>query len=320
MVHQLKGSKRGIKTVLELLRSPDDALTLSVIGSPAISATGELYDFTVDDYAVYSNFKASEKFNVTFQIRTGDNFNEEQCIASSSNYGFYLGINQRGCLVLRLGRQLSGSRVWQEVNGEVTFYSDRVLFTDTNYFITLSFDGNEYAIKVSTDGNKYTYYIAVDSSIPLDIIGGYIYIGVDRSTSGVKQPFGGSIYLAPFTVSSDNVILTQWFETLPVGEEDTFTVESDLNIGLIGAGFFTEFAKFVEKYVYPTLSAFKAKLSMKCKITFLPYTRQRVTYVASNIGSTLQNFMVEEENNRSNHVPYEVDNGVGGHEDFLVQG
>lgn len=319
MVHQLKGSKRGIKTVLELLKSPEDALTLSIIGSPSTSAIGELYDFTVDDYAVYSNFNASDKFDITFQIRTGDDFGVEQCIASSSNYGFYIGIDQRGCIALRLGQQLSGNRVWQEVNGTDIFYSDKRLLPDTNYYITLSFDGSEYAVKVSTDSNKYTYYIAVDSSTPLGIIGGYVYIGVDRSTSGVSKPFGGSIYLAPFTVSSDNVVLTQWFETLPVGEENTFMIESELNIGIIGANFFAKFAKFVEKYVYPTLSAFKAKLSMKCKITFLPYTRQRVTYVASNIGSTVQNFMVEEENNNDNHIPYEVEDGVGSHEDFLVQ-
>ena len=104
-----------------------------------------------------------------------------------------------------------------------------------------------------------------------------------------------------------------------MGEENTFELESELDVGLVSATFFTQFARFVEKYVYPTLKAFKAKLTMKGKITFLPYTRQRVTYIASNVGETVENFMVEEANNNESHIPYEVDDGQGSHEDFFVQ-
>ena len=319
MVHQLKGSKRGIEAVLELLRSPDDALTLSYVGNPTISAMNEISDFSVDDYVVYSNFNASGKFSINFQIRTGGAFTVDQCIASSMNYGFYLGIDGGGRLVLKIGQQLSNKRAWQEVNGNTSFISARVLRPETNYYITLGFDGSEYSMKVSTDGDKYNYYLIIPSSTSLDITGGYICIGVDRSTSEVQLPFEGESSLAPFTISSDNVILTQWFETTPVGEENTFTLESDLDAGMVSASFFTQFAKFVEKYVYPTLKAFKAKLAIKGKVTYLPYTRQRISYIASNIGYTLQNFMVEEENNNTNYIPFEVEGGQSDHEDFLVQ-
>ena len=185
---------------------------------------------------------------------------------------------------------------------------------------SVSFDGVSYTIKVSKDGYKYNYYNAVDSSIPLDIVGGYICIGIDRSTSVTQYPFEGSISLAPFIISSNNVVVTQWFEVVPVEEENTFTIEAELDIGLISTEFFKRFAKFVEKYVYPTLKAFKAKLMLKNKVTFLPYTRQKVTYVASNLHSTVQNYMVEEEENNENHIPYEVENGMGSHEDYFVQG
>ena len=319
MIHQLKGSKRGIETVLELLRSPDDTLTLSYVGNPTISSINEVSDFSVSDYVIYSNFSASGKFSINFQIRTGDSFIQDQCIASSTNYGFYLGVDPSGHVVLKIGKQISSYRAWQEIDGTDSFASARVLRPSTNYYITLEFDGNEYSVKVSTDGEKYSYYVVVPSITSLEIIGGYICMGVDRSTSEVRYPFKGEISLAPFTISSDNVILTQWFETFPMGKENTFSLESELDVGMVSATFFKQFAKFVEKYVYPTLSAFKAKLTMKGKITFLPYTRQRVTYIASNIGYTLQNFMVEEENNSSNYVPYEVEDGQGSHEDFFVQ-
>jgi hypothetical protein len=282
MIHQLKGSSEGIKAVLELLKSPEDALILSYVGNPEVSPTGVVSDFSVNDYVIYSNFSAPEKFNINFQIRTGSTLSE-QCIASSPDYGFYLGIDFDGHIVLKIGKQVSGQRAWQEVDGEDTFISARILKPSTSYFITFAFDGNEYSVRVSTDGEKYNYYVAVPSSEPLGINGGYVCIGIDRSTAVTQFPFGGEISLAPFTVASDNVVITQWFETLPVGEEDTFTVESELNIGLISTTFFMQFAKFVEKYVYPTLTAFKANLALKATVTFLPYTRQKITYVASNV-------------------------------------
>ena len=320
MVHELKGSRRGIEAIMELLRSPEDPLVLSYVGDPEVTPTNEVSGFTVNDYVIYSNFSAANKFNINFQIRTGGNFLREQCIASSINYGFYLGIDAAGHLVLKIGQQKSGQRAWQEIGGTDTFISAKVLRPETNYYIVLSYDGNEYSVRVSTDGQKYSYYLTIPSVTPLDIVGGYIYIGVDRSTDQVQYPFEGEISLAPFTISSDGVILTQWFETLPVGEENTFALESEIDVGLVSAAFFTQFARFVEKYVYPTLKAFKAKLTMKGKVTFLPYTRQRVTYIASNLVDSLQNFMVIEEETKDKHIPYEVEDGSGSHEDFWVQG
>lgn len=319
MLHQLKGSKRGIEVVLELLRTSEDPLVVTFVGNPTVSMINEVSDFTVDDYVVYSNFSAAEKFSINFQIRTGENFVEEQCISSSPNYGYYLGIDMSGHIVLKLGQQLNGHRGWQEIDGADTFISAKVLRPDTNYYITFSFDGNEYAVKVSTDGDKYSYYLVTPSSTPLGIVGGYAYLGIDISTNEPQFPFKGYISLAPFTISSDNVILTQWFETVPVEEENTFTVESDLNIGLVSTNFFPQFASFVERYVYPTLKAFKAKLAMKAKVTFLPYVRQRVTYIASNIRDQVWNYMVEEENNNQNHIPYEVETGQESHTDYLVR-
>ena len=318
LIHQLKGSKKGIETVMELLRSPEDALTISYVGSPTVSAINEVSDFTVNDYVVYSNFAATGKFNVTFQIRTGSNFLHEQCIASSSNYGFYLGIDNEGHLILKVGQQNSGLRAWQEIGGTDTFISAKVLRPLSNYYIILSYDGNEYSVRVSIDGEKYGYYLTIPSQVPLDIIGGYIYMGIDRSTSTTQYPFEGEISLAPFTISSDNVVLTQWFETSPMMEENTFELESELDAGLVSATFFTQFARFVEKYVYPTLKAFKAKLTMKGKVTFLPYVRQRVTYIASNIEDSAQNFMVKEKDSDDSYIPYQVESTQGDHEDFFV--
>lgn len=306
MVHQLKGSKKGIETVLNLIRSTGDELELSVVGEPDVSPTKEVSDFSTSNFIVYSNLNLGiDPFEMNFQIKTSSVFRSEQCIASVSNYGFYLGIDTDGRLVLKLGEQISGGRTWQEIEGETRFVSARALSKNTSYYITLAYSGYDYSLKVSLDGEKYTYFIILSSPKPLNILGSSINIGVDRSTDVIQFPFEGVISLAPFTVSSKNVIVTQWFETFPVEEEDTFTVEAEVDISLISTNFFINFARFAEKYVYPTLKLFRAKMALKSKLTFLPYVRQKVTYVAYNGKFPLgEYYMASDSDMSSNHIPY----------------
>lgn len=284
MIHQLKGSKKGIETVLNLIRSTGDELELTVVGKPEISPTREVSNFTTTDFVLYSNLTlGTDPFEINFQIKTSSAFKNEQCIASVSEYGFYLGIDTNGRLVLKLGKQSGVGRGWQEIDGETRFVSARSLAKNTSYYITFAYSGYDYSIKVSLDGEKYIYYIILNSSEPINIIGGTINLGIDRSTEITQYPFEGVISLAPFTISSKNVVVTQWFETFPVEEEDTFTVDAEVDIGLISSNFFINFAKFAQRYVYPTLRLFRAKLALRSKVTFLPYVRQKVTYVVSNI-------------------------------------
>lgn len=306
MVHQLKGSKKGIETVLGLLRTTGEELELSIVGEPDISPTREVSGFTPNDFVMYSNFNiGSDVFEINFLIRTGTSFGAEQCISSVSDYGFYLGIDTNGKLVLKLGKQLTGGRTWQEFNGSPLIVSQKTLLKNTTYYISFMYSGYDYSVKVSTDGEKYSYFILTSSSTPLDIYGGNIYLGIDRSSSEFRYPFNGTISLAPFTVSSKNVIVKQWFESFPVEEEDTFTVDAEVDVGLISSDFFVNFARFAERYVYPTLKAFRARLALKSKVTFLPYVRQNVTYVASNTSVEFsQYYMVADSEAEGNHVPY----------------
>lgn len=320
MIHQLKGSRKGIEIVLSLLKASGNEMELSFMGNPNVTAMGEVSDFTDSDYVVYSNFSVgTDPFEINFQIKTGDSFGAEQCIASASEYGFYLGINTTGQLVLSLGQQIGGIRGWQEIDGRTRFVSTKALERNTNYYITLVFSGSTYTVQVSEDGNNYSYYLLLNSSVPIDVNGGNLTLGIDNSTSATRYPFGGVISLAPFAVASKNIKVTQWFEVFPVDEEDTFIVDAEVDVSLIGSDFFVNFANFVKKYVYPTLKVFRARLALKNKITFLPYVRQRVTYIASNISDNTENFQVVEEDNRDNHIPYEVEDGYNSHEDFLVQ-
>ena len=330
MIHQLKGSKRGIETVLSLMKSAADELELSIVGEPSISPTREVSEFSNTSFVVYSNLNLGvESFEINFQIKTSSSFNVEQCIASVSDYGFYLGIDTNGRLVLMLGKQSAAGRGWQEIDGTSRFVSARKLNKNTSYYITLVYSGYDYILKVSQDGEKYTHYISLESPTPLDVTGGVLNIGIDRSTKQVKFPFKGTISLAPFSISSKNVKVTQWFEIVPVDTEDTFTVDAEVDISLISTNFFINFAKFVEKYVYPTLKLFRAKLALRSKLTFLPYVRQSVIYVASNTPIPLsEHFMAKDDEIPSSAVAFlteegdvhsEGDNETRDFENFAVQ-
>ena len=290
LIHQLKGTKLGIEVVLNLLKRDTKGLTRIIVGTPTISSANIASNFSVNNYITYSGFTTdSEPFELKFQIRTGENFIGEQCIASCGAYGFYLGINSNGQLVLSLG---SGARTSWDIANRILSSSN--LLINTNYYIKLIYDGYNYLLQVSTDDKKYINYITVNSVTPTDIHGSIIYVGVDNSTGIIESPFLGYISLGTFSVEVKNVTITEWFEKFPVGTEDTFSVDADLDLGVVSSDFFEKFGVFVSKYVYPTLEALEAKLNFENNLTFLPYVRQRVSYVA--VGDVLRReaFLVKE--------------------------
>lgn len=64
--------------------------------------------------------------------------------------------------------------------------------------------------------------------------------------------------------------ITAWYETLPVGEEDTFIIDSTIDLSSVDSSFFKKFDVFIQKYVYPTLSGLKVAYSVSGKHTLLP--------------------------------------------------
>lgn len=64
--------------------------------------------------------------------------------------------------------------------------------------------------------------------------------------------------------------VTAWHETVPVGVEDTFTIETDINLATVDSTFFEKFDKFIRKYVYPTLTGMSVSYSVSGGHTMLP--------------------------------------------------
>ena len=192
LIHQLKGSKKGIELVLSLLKSPEEGVKIEYVGNLEKRIGNEITGFSPNSYIAASNFNLGEdSFSLNFQIRTGNSFETEQCIASAPNYGFYLGIDTNGRIVLKIGEANSSiaKRGWQEIGGETVFKSDRVLERNTLYYINFEFSGYDYSVRVSQDGKKYTYYKVVSSSTPLGITNDVLFIGIDNSENTYRYPF-----------------------------------------------------------------------------------------------------------------------------------
>lgn len=73
-----------------------------------------------------------------------------------------------------------------------------------------------------------------------------------------------------------NTKITVWHEANPVLEEDTFSVESDINLASVDANFFEKFDTFIRKYVYPSLTGLKVSYSVSGAHTLLPVVKTKI--------------------------------------------
>lgn len=74
--------------------------------------------------------------------------------------------------------------------------------------------------------------------------------------------------------------IVQWYQELPVAEENTFTISTKLDVGKAGSSFFTNFSNFIRSYVYPELKALIVRYSMTAKRQQVPITMFKIDYTA----------------------------------------
>ena len=298
LIHQLKGSGMGIQVVLNLLKRDNNTTIMNLVGDIDISSNNVASGFDLDSFIAYNNFTTDdEKFEISLQIRTGE-IGEEQCVCSVLDHKLRLMIDSQGRLSLSLGNDGLTWNLLENVKSSAS------LAKDTSYYITISYSGYSYEVRISTDSRKYTSFISASIDQPLNILGSIFYIGIDKSEGSFKNPFQGTINLGPFNVNVENISIEEWFETLPVGIEDTFMVKADLDVSLVSSGFFRKFADFVKKYVYPSLTAFEATLNLQANLTFLPYIRERIEYIALCDTVERESFQVKIENGWNGSMSY----------------
>lgn len=281
LIHQLKGTKLGIQVVLSLLRKDNQVIIMQSVGSPRIDSNKNASGFTDRDYIVFQGFNSTLGINGSLEIKLkigGFKLGEEQCIASVSNHRVYIGMNANGHLILSLGNDWGPNvGTWNIVDG---ITSSRALPAGTECYIRLIHDGYEYSLQVSKDDVTYETWITVEAEEGIDANYETLYLGIDGAAGVPRLPFTGYINFSDLSVTADNIEIEQWFEQTPVEEENTFIIKSDLDVTLVSTEFFMNFANFIRHYVYPTLKKFIAGLRFDSQITFLPYVRHKIRYVA----------------------------------------
>ena len=148
-------------------------------------------------------------------------------------------------------------------------------------------------MRLSEDDKRYEYEIEpIRSTQPLRAHKARIFLGVDFSEGTPKSPYKGKIFTRSFVGNVDDIDIREWFEEVPVEEENTFSLSTSLNTGIVNTNFFEDFSEFLKRYVYPTLRAFTAKIVVETNIAILAYVRERVTYIAKTDLRTISNFQV----------------------------
>ena len=249
LIHQLKSTELGIEIVLGLFKRDIKPMILATVGN-LIRKSPTIYSgFTISDFLYYRGFTVdTSPFEIIIPVRV-DQLKVEQCIASVPNHGLYLGLDTQGHLVFSLGSK--GNNSWN-IAEEVT--SIATLASNNTYSIKISYDSHSYLVQVSSDeGKLYTDYITIESSTPTEFHEAWLYLGIDYSEGVFQKPFKGDIDIAPLSMNVSNVEIEKWFEQFPVGDENTFIIKTDLDLGVVSVDFFKNFSNFIKKYVYPSL-------------------------------------------------------------------
>lgn len=74
--------------------------------------------------------------------------------------------------------------------------------------------------------------------------------------------------------------IKQWYETIPVGRPNTFTLETNINIAQLGDGFFSRFQTFLANYIYPEMLTMKVNYNVDGRITYRPYSSLKIDMTA----------------------------------------
>ena len=281
LVHQLKGTKNGLKLVLNLLKGNsgnENPLIFNVFGNPLIHDNKVIGGITVNDYVYFRQFTIASSNELRFQMGFSvSNLLGKQCVCSVLDRSIRILINTQGQLELYLG---SNKENWNIANGEGSARSSKRVERNHEYQIKLSYDGYEYRLAVSDNGKPFENWIVHPSNEKLEIYSSILYLGIDNSEELLQYPISGEVSYAYLDLGTNNIEITQWFEQNPVGEENTFLLSTEMDIDVVTTEFFTNFANFVRNYVYPTLEYFTAKMKLKSTLTFLPYAKQHITYNA----------------------------------------
>ena len=79
-------------------------------------------------------------------------------------------------------------------------------------------------------------------------------------------------------VDPEDTKVTEWWDTLPVGIENTFQLDTVIDLSKVGIDFYEKFKKFITNYVYPELTRLSLSLTARAVVTPIVYSKMKVVY------------------------------------------
>jgi len=134
--------------------------------------------------------------------------------------------------------------------------------------------------------NGYQYILDLLNPLEVDIKVVVYLLVLLHQLKGSEEGIKTVLNLFQLGSTPQDTQITQWYNTLPVGEENTFTIDSKVDASKAGENFFTNFSNFITNYVYPELTEFKIRYNVNAKLTQIPYTRLNIHYRSVGIMDT----------------------------------
>lgn len=137
---------------------------------------------------------------------------------------------------------------------------------------------------VRENGYGYIFDLLNPNSDNLKIIV-YLLVLIHQLKGNIE---GIKLVLSLFQLETEpeDTEIIQWYEELPVAEENTFKINSKANIAEAGDNFFTNFSTFIKNYVYPELRELRIRYEVNAIKIYKPYTKIKIKYTSvGNMGS-----------------------------------
>ena len=174
-------------SMIGALNETVEAQNYTVVGSPTIN-NGVVSGFSTGSYITIPAFKpGTQQWEIVESFTTGTLptgmqmlFNADGAVAFNINNSHF-----------RLSLSSSGSD-WDIYNNESLDYT---VLPNTTYWVKVAYTGSSYTLAYATTENNYTTLITVDNATPVNNSSPATYYGVIHSTSGIENPFQGSIDL-----------------------------------------------------------------------------------------------------------------------------
>ena len=129
---------------------------------------------------------------------------------------------------------------------------------------------------VKESGYEYVLDLLNNSGTELKVL---VYLLVlIHQLKGSEEGIRMVLSLFQDEVNPEDTKITTWSDLIPVGRENTFELDTSIDLSKVGIDFYDKFKVFIQNYVYPELTKLSLSLSARAVVTPIVYSKMKVAY------------------------------------------